>query len=62
MGDVTAPRIRERVWVTKYDHSTDPPTPVEEVFVENGVVRSVRTLGRDQPQEEGRTNGGRTET
>lgn len=39
--DQTAPGVRERFWVEKFDHSTDPPQLVETVFIENGVVQSV---------------------
>lgn len=48
MGDDHAgARLRERIWVTKFDHTVDPPRPIEEVFIENGVVMSVTPLSPD---------------
>lgn len=48
MADETAsPRIRERAWITKWDHATDPPTPVEEVAIENGAIVGVRPITAD---------------
>lgn len=45
MGEESlAPQIRERVWVTKFDHSTEPPTPVEEIFIENGQLMGIRQI------------------
>lgn len=38
-SDRAVPKTRERVWVSKMDHTTDPPTPAGEVFIENGVVK-----------------------
>ena len=38
--------MRERVWVTKIDHTDDPPRPVEEVALEDGRVVGVQTFGR----------------
>lgn len=42
--EVAAPQIRERVWVTKVDKTTEPPTVVEEIMVENGVVVARQAL------------------
>lgn len=36
--DEQGPRLRERIWVEKWDKSVDPPVLIEEVFVENGRV------------------------
>ena len=44
-GESGSTGTRERTWVMKFDHATDPPTPVEEVFIENGVVVSTRAVG-----------------
>lgn len=42
---------RERVWVEKVDKTTDPPTVVERLFVENGVVVEHEVLPRPQEEE-----------
>lgn len=47
MADRAAQAIRERIWITKFDHATDPPRAVEEVFVENGVIMETRDLTGD---------------
>lgn len=40
-NDKASAGIRERIWVTKFDHTADPPRQVEEVFIENGRLVSV---------------------
>ena len=55
MKDQSAPALRERVWITKFDHSVDPPRAVQEVFIENGVVVSAT----DNPQQEEAGDEGR---
>lgn len=56
MEDRSRTGVRERIWVTKFDHETDPPAPVEEVFIENGTVVSVtRTQQEKETQDERRT-------
>lgn len=42
MSDAAAASLRERLWIVKVDHETDPPTVVEEVFIENGVIMERR--------------------
>jgi hypothetical protein len=39
--------LREKVWVEKVDHTTDPPTRVERVELLNGAVVGVETPGED---------------
>lgn len=34
-------KVRERVWITKIDHSEDPPKVVEELAFEDGRLLSV---------------------
>lgn len=34
MGDKGRHELRERVWIEKFDHSTDTPTLVESAFIE----------------------------
>ena len=55
MRDVNTPNIRERVWIEIIDHEQDPPKPVEEIFIENGVVRERRAIGREEGLEKGTT-------
>lgn len=52
MQDNAGMGIRARAWVTKIDHSVDPPRPVEEVFVENGVVLGRRALSGEEKEED----------
>lgn len=58
MSDTSSAKIRERIWVTKFDHATDPPTPVEEVFMENGRVVSVTTPAKEQEERDERARQG----
>lgn len=51
--DEAGARVRERVWVTKVDHSVDPPVAVEEVFVEDGQLMEVKTYGKEAEAEAG---------
>lgn len=51
MAENTAPEVRERIWIEKYDHSTDPPVKVETVFIENGVVRDVVRHGEREGEQ-----------
>ena len=47
MPDQATPGVRENRWVLKVDHTTDPPTIVEEVAVlDGGRVVEVRPIGR----------------
>lgn len=46
MTDENGTRLRERVWIEKWDKESDPPRLVETLFVENGKVISV-TPGED---------------
>lgn len=41
MSDKSAPQVRERMWVEKFDHTVDPPRLEETVFIENGEVVGV---------------------
>jgi len=38
MSDAAGTGVRERVWVEKFDHATDPPTLTETVELLNGRV------------------------
>lgn len=40
--DEQGPRLRERVWLEKWDKTVDPPRLIEEIFVEDGRVISRR--------------------
>lgn len=44
-GDGAAPKLRERVWIEKFDHTGAEPQLVETVMLENGqiVARSTST-------------------
>lgn len=48
--DIVPTGVRERIWIAKMDHSTDPPVCVERVFIENGVV-----MKREHPNRETET-------
>lgn len=52
-NDIGGARVRERVWVTKIDHTEDPPRVVEEVFIENGQVQPAPTeAGKEEPRDD----------
>ena len=50
-GERSSVGVRERVWITKWDHTVDPPCQIEEVLIENGVIQAV-TLGHDARTED----------
>lgn len=50
MEDLSGISMRTRAWITKYDHSVDPPRPIEEVFIENGRIVSVTPLSTEQEE------------
>lgn len=47
MNDRASAKVRERVFVEKFDHETDPPRHVETVVVENGQVISRESVGSE---------------
>ena len=56
--DSEGARLRERVWVTKIDHTTDPPRPIEEIFVENGDIVLVTPLDDTSEKEPAKDENG----
>lgn len=55
--ETSAAGVRERIWVTKLDHSTDPPREVETVFIENGEVIEVTTPVEQKEESDGGQDG-----
>lgn len=49
MGDSASAGLRERLWITVVDHEQDPPQPVREIFIENGVIQSDTNLVTTAP-------------
>lgn len=43
-GDEIGSKVRERLWLTKWDHNGPEPLPVERVFIENGQEVERRPL------------------
>lgn len=43
-NDAQGPRLRERIWLEKWDKTVDPPVLVEEIFVEDGKIIERRAL------------------
>jgi hypothetical protein len=51
--DLNAPRLRERIWIEKFDHTGDVPRLIETVAVEDGrLVSVVRPEPAPLPEDE----------
>lgn len=61
MRDSAEQKVRERLWVEKFDHSTDPPTLVERRFVEDGELKTLERLSPPSSQQEEDADGRREE-